>query len=292
MTTAFLSDRGVLRVSGADARSFLQNILTGDIAGVTPDRAAFAALLSPQGKILFDGLIIEADAADGGGFLIDCPLGLVDDFGQALLRFKLRAKVEIENLSHSAGVVAVWHDGRVPDGVRFDDPRTAALGIRVLMDREDAAQFPPPDDYLAHRVMTGVPEGGKDFMYGQAFPHEADMDQLGGVDFKKGCYIGQEVVSRMEHRASGGRTRIVPVRYDDGFAPVEGSTVMAGERAIGTTGSQAHGHGMMTLRLDKYEDAVKAGETITAGGIGFSLIKPQWARFRFPGEAESGTVQG
>lgn len=292
MTTAFLPDRGVLRVSGADARSFLQNILTGDLAHVSPDKAAFAALLSPQGKILFDGLIVEADADDGGGFLIDCPLAYADDFAQALLRYRLRAKAEIQDLSHEAGVVAVWHDGRVPEGVAFEDPRFAPLGMRVLMDREDAAQFPAAEHYLAHRIAQGVPEGGKDFIYGQAFPHEADMDQLGGVDFKKGCYIGQEVVSRMEHRASGGRTRIVPARYEDGFAPIEGSQVMAGERVIGTTGSQAHGHGLMTLRLDKYEDAVKAGEKVTAGGIGFALVKPAWAGFRFPGEPESGTMQG
>lgn len=292
MTTAFLPDRGVLRISGGDARGFLQNVLTGDIEHVSTDKAAYAALLSPQGKIQFDGMILEAPADDGGGFLIDCPLALADDFGLALLRYKLRAQIEIENLSHGAGVAAVWHDGRVPDGVAFEDPRFAPLGLRVLMDREQAGQFPDADNYHAHRISLGVPEGGKDFAYGQAFPHEAVMDQLNGIDFKKGCYIGQEVVSRMEHRASGGRTRIVPARYEAGFAPVEGSDVMVADRVIGSTGSQTHGHGLMTLRLDKYEDALKARETVLAGGIGFSLIKPEWARFRFPGEGESGTVQG
>ncbi|MGL4495241.1 MAG: YgfZ/GcvT domain-containing protein [Beijerinckiaceae bacterium] len=292
MTSAFLPDRGVLRIAGHDARNFLQNVLTGDMAHVSPDRAAFAALLSPQGKILCDGLIIEAAPDDGGGFLVDCPLALADDVLQALTRYRLRAKVTLENLSHDAAVVAVWHDGHVPDGVVFEDPRLSALGVRVLMDRAEAAQYPDTERYLAHRVMLGVPEGGKDFTYGDAFPHEADMDQLNGIDFKKGCYIGQEVVSRMAHRASGGRTRIVPVRYEGGFAPVEGSQVFAGDRSIGATGSQAHGHGLMTLRLDKYEAAVLAGERILAGGIGFELIKPEWARFRFPGEAESGTVTG
>ncbi|MGL4324581.1 MAG: YgfZ/GcvT domain-containing protein [Beijerinckiaceae bacterium] len=292
MTTAFLSDRGVLRIAGEDARGFLQNILTGDMAGVTPEKAAFTALLSPQGKIQADGLVIEAPADDGGGFLVDCPLALADDFLHALGRYRLRARITLENLSHAAAVVAVWHDGRVPEGVVFEDPRYAPLGVRVLVDRADAAAFPDAEDYHAHRVMLGVPEGGKDFVYGDTFPHEAGMDQLGGVDFKKGCYIGQEVVSRMAHRASGGRTRIVPVRYEGGFAPVEGTSVMAGDRVIGTSGSQAHGHGLMTLRLDKYEDAVASGTAISAGGISFALVKPDWAQFRFPGEAESGTVQG
>jgi folate-binding protein YgfZ len=130
-----------------------------------------------------------------------------------------------------------------------------------------------------------VPQGGVDFSYGDAFPHESDMDQLGGVDFKKGCYIGQEVVSRMEHRGTA-RTRAVPVRYD-GAAPQAGASVTAGDRQIGTMGSAADGRAVALLRLDRVSDAMSRGEQLSADGVPIHLIKPDWARFAFPGDAEA-----
>ena len=137
---------------------------------------------------------------------------------------------------------------------------------------------------------VGVPEGGKDYAFGDTFPHEANMDQLDGVDFKKGCYVGQEVVSRMQHRGSGGRTRVLPVIYDGGFAASEGLEIKAGDKIVGSTGSHASGRGLAKLRLDRVEDALKANEPISAGGIAIRLEKPAWARFRFPGEAEPAPV--
>ena len=128
-----------------------------------------------------------------------------------------------------------------------------------------------------------MPRGGVDFAYGDAFPHEADMDQLNGVDFEKGCYVGQEVVSRIEHRARA-RSRIVPVAYDE-FAPEDGVPVMAGERSVGTMGSAARGRGLAMLRLDRTAEALAAGDALSAGGIPIRLVKPEWARFAFPGEA-------
>ncbi len=127
-----------------------------------------------------------------------------------------------------------------------------------------------------------MPSGGVDFRYGDAFPHEADMDQLHGVDFAKGCYVGQEVVSRMEHRGSA-RTRAVPLRYD-GAAPAAGSMVTAGERQLGTMGSAAAGHGLALLRLDRVAEALSNDQTLLAGGVPIRLVKPDWARFAFPGE--------
>jgi folate-binding protein YgfZ len=127
-----------------------------------------------------------------------------------------------------------------------------------------------------------VPRGGADFAYSDAFPHEADMDQLHGVDFDKGCYVGQEVVSRMEHRGSA-RSRVVPVATD-GPAPDRGVPVMAGGKQVGLTGS-SHGHlALALLRLDRVAEADAAGHALEAGGIGIRLRKPQWARFAFPGE--------
>jgi tRNA-modifying protein YgfZ len=136
--------------------------------------------------------------------------------------------------------------------------------------------------YEAHRIGLGVPNGGLDFTYGDAFPHEADMDQLSGIDFDKGCYVGQEVVSRVEHRGIA-RARIVTIVADE-KAPGAGLPVMAGERQIGTTGSASGRQGLALLRLDRLADAVQAGIPLTAGGIVIRAMRPQWARFSFPND--------
>jgi folate-binding protein YgfZ len=139
------------------------------------------------------------------------------------------------------------------------------------------------EDYEAHRIALGVPSGGIDFTYGDAFPHEADMDQFGGVDFAKGCYIGQEVVSRIEHRGIA-RTRAVALRYD-GAPPESGAAITAGERQVGTMGSAAHGRGIALIRLDRIAEAEQT--ELAAGGIPIRLVKPDWARFSFPGDTKA-----
>ena len=136
--------------------------------------------------------------------------------------------------------------------------------------------------YEAHRIAQGVPRGGVDFIYGDAFPHETDMDQLAGVDFDKGCYIGQEVVSRMEHRGTA-RNRIVPIAAE-GFVPDAGLPVMAGEKQVGVTGSHAGNRGLAMLRLDRVADARAAGLPLVAGGVTITPEKPDWATFAWPGE--------
>src|SRR6185312_6297454 len=146
------------------------------------------------------------------------------------------------------------------------------------------AALAEPAAYEAHRIALGVPRGGEDFMYGDAFPHEADMDQLAGVDFEKGCYVGQEVVSRVEHRASA-RSRVVPIAYDE-FAPSSGLPVMAGEKQIGFLGSTARGRGLALLRLDRVEDALTSGTPLLCGGIPLRIVKPDWAKFSWPGEKQ------
>jgi folate-binding protein YgfZ len=164
------------------------------------------------------------------------------------------------------------------------------LGIRVLLPPHLAAaaatglgaELVDAEAYEAHRIALGVPRGGVDFSYGDAYPHEIDMDQLRGVDFDKGCYVGQEVVSRIEHRARA-RTRIVPVAYE-AFAPDVGVAVMAGDREVGTMGSAAAGRGLAMLRLDRVGEALAAGTPLSAGGLAIRLVKPSWARFPFPGE--------
>jgi folate-binding protein YgfZ len=294
MQAALLPDRGVVKVDGADARRFLNGLLTTDIEAMTSQAPRFAALLTPQGKILFDGIVAALPATDGTALFIDCPRALAANLVERLSFYKLRAKLIIEDLSQTLGVLAAWDGTGTTDcGLVYPDPRLPALGLRVMLPPHLAAEaagdlgaaLVAPEAYETHRIALGVPRGGLDFAYGDAFPHEADMDQLNGVDFAKGCYVGQEVVSRIEHRARA-RSRIVPVAYE-GFAPEDGVQVMAGDRAVGTMGSAAAGRGLAMVRLDRVEDAFAAGTTLAAGGVPIRLVKPAWARFAWPGEAKA-----
>src|SRR6202020_1253904 len=214
MKAAFLPDRGVVKITGETARDFLNNLITTDTTRLQPGQGRFGALLTPQGKIMVDFLITEAPAGHGGGFLIDCPKVLAQTLADKLGFYRLRAKVGIENLSDSLGVLAAW-DGEAalkPD-LTFTDPRNAKLGLRILVPAElvpkaadlIGAELVDASAYEAHRIAKGVPRGGLDFMYGDAFPHETNMDRLAGVDFDKGCYIRQEGVSRVEHRRTARR---------------------------------------------------------------------------------------
>jgi hypothetical protein len=238
-------------------------------------------LLTPQGKITADFLITEAPAGHGGGFLIDCPRALAQGLADKLGFYKLRAKVTVENLSDSLGVMAAW-DGEPatkPD-LAFADPRQVALGWRILVPEALAqrvadlvgAELVESTAYDAHRIACGVPRGGLDFMYGDAFPHETNMDRLHGVDFDKGCYVGQEVVSRMQHRGTA-RTRTVRVVLQD-FSPEPGTAILAGDKSIGTMGSTAGQNGLALIRIDRAADALDAGTPLTSGGLGIRIADP------------------
>lgn len=287
MPSVHLADRGVVRVSGQDAKTFLDGLLTCDLDKVTPEAARLGALLSPQGKILFDFIVFAAPEEIGGGYYLDTPKVFAPDLVKRLSFYKLRAKVTVEDLSETLAVVAGFDAPPPADeaGLVAQDPRLAALGWRAIVAAEDVEEFAqsPAEEYHAHRIALGVPEGGKDFLFGDAFPHEALMDQLHGVDFDKGCYVGQEVVSRMEHRGTA-RTRIVPARYENGFAATVWAEVVAGDKSLGKTGTGARGRGLLMIRLDRAADALSAGETIRAGGIPVTLEKPSWVTFAFPGE--------
>ena len=289
MPSVHLADRGVVRVSGEDAKTFLDNLITCDLDRVSAHNARLGALLTPQGKILFDFIVFQAPEEIGGAYYLDVLKVFAPDLAKRLGFYKLRAKVAIEDLSEQLAVVAGW-DAPKPDdeaGFVVEDPRLPALGWRAIVATGDAAEFAkdPAEAYHAHRIARGVPEGGRDFLFGDAFPHEALMDQLQGVDFDKGCYVGQEVVSRMQHRGTA-RTRIVPAIYEGGFAADVGVEVTAGEKALGKTGTGAAGRGLLMIRLDRAADALQAGETIRAGGIPVRLEKPSWIGFPFPGETD------
>src|SRR5579859_7097594 len=279
MKAAFLPDRGVVKVSGEDARNFLNGLVTTDVTELAPGQGRFGALLTPQGKITVDFLITEAPAGHGGGFLIDCPRPLSQPLTDKLGFYKLRAKVAVENLSDNLGVIAAW-DGEptVKPELAFADPRDAALGWRILAPQELAqkvadligADLVDSATYEGHRISIGVPRGGLDFIYGDAFPHETNMDRLHGVDFDKGCYVGQEVVSRMQHRGTA-RTRTVRVTLD-GAPPEAGTAVLAGDKTVGTMGSSSDGKGLAVLRIDKVGEALKANRALSAGGVAVAVV--------------------
>jgi len=285
MKAAFLPDRGVVKISGEDARNFLNGLVTTDVTQIAPGLGRFGALLTPQGKIVVDFVVTEAPSGHGGGFLLDCPRPLAQQLTDKLGFYKLRAKVAVENLSDSLGVIAAWDGDLVtrPD-LSYADPREPALGWRVLAPHDLAskvadligADLVDSEAYESHRIVTGVPRGGLDFMYGDAFPHETNMDRLQGVDFDKGCYVGQEVVSRMQHRGTA-RTRTVRVTLE-GARPEAGTTVLAGDKVVGTMGSASGQNGLALIRTDRVTDALEAGATLTAGGLGIRLADPDAIR--------------
>jgi folate-binding protein YgfZ len=217
--------------------------------------------------------------------LIDCPRALAQALADKLGFYKLRAKVEVQNLSDNLGVLAVW-DGEpaIKPDLAFADPRHTALGFRILLPQELAqkaadligAEMLDSSAYEAHRIASGVPRGGLDFIYGDAFPHETNMDRLHGVDFDKGCYVGQEVVSRTQHRGTA-RTRTVRIVLD-GPAPETGAAILAGDKPVGTMGSTAGERGLALIRIDRAADALEAGTPLTAGGLAIRVAEPDELR--------------
>jgi tRNA-modifying protein YgfZ len=285
MKAALLPDRGVVKVSGNDARDFLNGLVTTDLTLLRPGSGRFGALLTPQGKITTDFLITEAPSGHGGGFLLDCPRVLAQGLADKLGFYRLRAKVAVENLSDSLAVLAAWDgDPALKPDLAFADPRSETLGWRILVPEELAqkaadligAEMLDDAAYDTHRIATGVPRGGLDFIYGDAFPHETNMDRLHGVDFDKGCYVGQEVVSRMQHRGTA-RTRTVRIILD-GPAPEPGAIILAGDKPVGTIGSAAGRNALALMRIDRVADALDAAVPLTSGRLAIRLAEPDDVR--------------
>jgi tRNA-modifying protein YgfZ len=251
-------------------------VLTADIEGLEPGKAAYAALLQPQGKILFDFFVLDA----GERYLIDCSALQKPDLIKRLMFYKLRARVEISDLAdHEAGV------SFAPpfEQYRFADPRSALLGWRIIA---PLGKLPATDDgrYRYGRIRLGIGDSDEDIGSGKLFPHEANLDQLGGASFTKGCFVGQEVVSRMEHRGTA-RNRILPANIAGG-APPNGTEIKAGEMAIGTILSSDGNDALALLRLDRLKEARDDSRALLTEGRSVRVRKPQWAKFEVAG-AES-----
>jgi folate-binding protein YgfZ len=282
---ALLPDRGVVTVTGADAEKLLQGVITNDMSVLASQPALHAGLLSPQGKILFDFFVVKTPE----GFCLETARESTGALADRLRAYKLRADAEIADASADYSVAAAWGGPYAPQGrgkkpVYFADPRLPEMGFRELMTMRsdwalagESADSATADEYHAHRIARGVPEAGKDFPLGDTYPHEALYDQLNGVSFAKGCYVGQEVVSRMQHRATA-RKRVVPV-VAKGALPPPGTPVLAGSVEIGRLGSTSGTTGLALLRLDRAAEAKQKGEGLTAGDVELEIKLPAWARF-------------
>lgn len=259
-----LAGRAVISVQGPEAGHFLHNILTADVEHLADGQASYAALLSPQGKILFDMLIQR----QGDSFLIDCAASQREALLKRLQMYKLRARVEVAAAPEKAVNVS---PSEIPGG--FPDPRTSGIGWRSIGQPLEAEA----EGYEAARIAAGLADTDADLGSGEFFPHEANLDQLGGVSFRKGCYVGQEVVSRMEHRGTA-RSRILPVTLE-GDAPPKGTEIRSGEKQIGTLLSSSDSQALALIRLDRLAEATAP---LLADGVRLDVQKPNWVRYEVP----------
>ncbi|MDX8469278.1 folate-binding protein YgfZ [Mesorhizobium sp. VK23B] len=292
MPFAQLKDRALISVSGPDAEHFLQNILTTDLDALGAGEAKPGALLSPQGKILFDFLISRAG---DNGFRLECRADIADDFIRRLMLYRLRAKAEIAK-QDQAFVTVAWGDDSTAspsdsigadssgaDSTALADARFRDVAVRRVYG--GAAHDGDAGAWHALRIANGIAESGSDYQLGDAFPHDVLLDETGGVGFKKGCYVGQEVVSRMQHRGTARRRVLIATAEIP--LPPSGTELTVNGRTVGTLGSVSGGRGLAIARIDRVKAAFDAGEKIVAGDVPVALAIPAWAKFTFPQDAVS-----
>lgn len=266
---ARLDSRALLRVTGPDRAAFLQGLLTNDVESLAAGEARFAALLTPQGKFLFDLFVV----AEPDALLLDVQADRRAALAQRLAMYRLRAKAEIAE--DPRGVFAKWGVSDLPpsealgggSGLWVADPRLSALGLRGY--GADEAPNSAEDAYAAHRLALGVPDPARDCVADKTFPIEANFDLLNGVDFKKGCFVGQETTSRMKRRGQI-KNRMLPIAFD-GAPPSFGAEVLAGELRAGEVLSGRDGRAMALLRLDRIE-----GAALTVEDRPVRVARPNW----------------
>jgi hypothetical protein len=291
-----LDDRGVLEVSGADRRSFLQGLVSNDVQKLGPDRALYAAFLTPQGKYLHDFFLVE----QGEVIQLEGERARLPDLLRRLSMFKLRAKVALADVSETFAVAAAFGGdagaklglpadlgAAAPfgDGIAYVDPRLAALGVRLILPREAGTRAldeaglarAEPADYDWLRLSLGVPDGSRDLSVEKAILLEAGFDELNGVDWDKGCYMGQELTARTKYRALI-RKRLMPVTVD-GPLPESGTAVKLGDQDAGEIRSGRGDRALALLRLDAVSEAARIGAPLVAGAARLTPTKPGWARF-------------
>lgn len=290
-----LTHRHVLRLSGADVRPFLQGLVTQDVETVTPQHSAWAALLNAQGKYLYDFFLI----ADGDDLLLDCDGQQAEPLQKLLGLYKLRADVAITDLGNDYHVLAAmgdmtplglpetagrterFHDGRI---IAFVDPRHPAMAARIIapagegetwiLQRGYAQAY--MRDYESHRIELGIPRAGIDSVTQKTLILENGFEELHGVSFDKGCYVGQEVTARTKHRANLHK-RLYHVRGDSAL-PEAGTDIRLGVRIVGEMRSSCDDQGLAVIRGDAVEAAAKGEETLLAGDVAITASNPPWRR--------------
>ncbi|KQW31041.1 aminomethyltransferase [Rhizobium sp. Root274] len=275
MPSAFLPDRAFVQVGGPDAEHFLQNLITTDLGSLAEGEARPGALLTPQGKIQFDFLIWRRS----DGFVLDTTVDQQEALTRRLTMYKLRAAVTLAAGSET-GATVTW-GGEDESGIL--DHRFALAGTPVRRTVGKVGEPGEASAYAALRILNGVVESGADYALQDAFPHDILFDKSGGVSFRKGCYVGQEVVSRMQHRSTA-RRRAVIVSADRPL-PGPGTEITIEDKVIGTLGTVAGSRGLAILRIDKAGEAMARGTAILAGEVPLSLALPAWSGLTFPSDA-------
>jgi len=286
-----LKTRGLIRIKGPDARDFLQGLVSQDMQRVTGTQAVYGAFLSPQGKFLFDFFGCEID----GTLMLDCEGARLPDFLKRLSLYKLRAKVTLKDASEDFRVYAILSDTAklglgdvrgqtVPchTGIAYMDPRLTAMGGRLVLPQGQ----PVPDldmgtveDYERLRIKLGLPDGARDMDLNKALLLEYGFEELDGVSFTKGCFMGQELTARTRYRGLV-KKRLLPVTID-GPPPPPGSPLMTGDRQTGEMKTSLKGQGLALVRLD----ALNSGEPFTFETTQLTPHVPDWVVFQADKEA-------
>lgn len=270
-------ERSVLRVAGEEAGAFLDGLLTNDVSAASAERSVYAALLTPQGKLVTD---MVAHRGTDGALLLDVPRVQAPSLLQKLTLYRLRRAIEISDVSdaltveiHTHAQAGLTADPRKPEGT---------LGARMLTatPAQDAA---PLAEYEAFRIGAGVPDPAVDAGAEEVFALEALLEELNGVDFQKGCFVGQENVSRMKRRATT-RRKFCRIAFE-GEAPAYGTAIVAGAATLGEVRSGISGRAIALLRLDRAFEAIKAGTPLMAGETTVRLDPPEWLILPTEGEA-------
>jgi len=265
--------RGLVCVSGPDAATLLDGLLTHNVAGAGPEACVYTAMLTPQGKFLFELFILAPEA---GTYWID-----VSDpasFAKRLSLYRLRSKVTIEDMSEAYVVGAVWRaEALPPNAIQYPDPRHSELPQRFIAPRADLALGDEAAAYTAYeqaRLGLGVPDLAADLLVEKDFILEGLMDEMGGVDFHKGCYVGQEMTSRMKRRTTV-KTKLCRVRFD-GAAPAFETPILADGWEVGRMRTGASGQGLALIRFDRAQKAISDGQELRAGDQAIRLDPPNW----------------
>ncbi|MGH6662058.1 MAG: YgfZ/GcvT domain-containing protein [Rhodospirillales bacterium] len=297
---AILDDRGLLAVGGEDRVQFLQGLVSNDMNNVGPSRTVYAALLTAQGKYLHDFFVLTHN----GALLLDCERARLEDLKKRLAIYKLRSRVTLDDVSDNFAVAALfgdnWRDGfglgdaagaaaTFAGGVVCVDPRLADAGGRAVLPRGTAEavlrkaglEKATAADYDRLRLTFGLPDGSRDLVVDKSILLESGFDELNGVDWKKGCYMGQELTARTKYRGLV-KKRLVPVVLD-GPPPQPGTPVMLAGREAGemrsATATEKGGIGLALLRLESLAEAGQAEGRLQAAGVGVTPAKAPWMAF-------------